>query len=1273
MGDAIMNRLFLVLLSAPFASFLGVLSAAAADDAAKVKAIFADPPRQYASGPLWTWNDMLTEEHIRSTLRDLAGQKVKQVWVHPRPGLMTSYLSADWFRLWKIALDEAQQLDMNVWIYDENSYPSGFAGGLLPEAMPESRGRGLAFREEKQPAKPGDDVLAIFRLTDKGYENVTRQARTGQTLSEARYLVAYVQRAKDSPWFAGRCYVDLLYPGVTEKFLEITMEAYRREIGDQFGKHCPGVFTDEPQIRPAGGVPWTDHLPDEFQKRWGYSLIDHLPGLTQPLGDWKRVRHNYFQVLSEQFIEHWAKPNYEYCQRHGLEFTGHYWEHEWPNCIGVPDNMAMYAWQQRPGIDVLFNRYDEGTHAQFGNVRSVKELASVANQLGRKRTISETFGGSGWDTRFEDIKRQGDWEYVLGVNTLNECISFISIRGVRKGDYPQSLSYHEPWWDAYHVLEGYFTRLSVALSEGEQINRILIIEPTTTAWMYQGDARLGPIGDRFQKIVTALAKAQVEYDIGCEYIMGRHGSVEGAELVVGQRRYHTVVLSPLTENLNTETMKLLQGYAKAGGTVFCCGPPPALVDAKPSDRGQVASRSPTWKQVEGDDGLAKLLVDRSEDGFAVRRAEGDRGILFHHRRRLDDGELLFLVNTSITSPSSGVIESRARGAERWVLETGKVESYPFAADAQVSMLRVSSRGSGIRKNSDGTPARTCRNSCEFRYKTALAQHQSAQGIKAGFTLPPCGSLLLFLSQAPREPAPPEARHTETVPSVGSMQIRRIQPNVLTLDYMDVTVGDETKKGAHCRQASQFVFAKHGLANNPWFHAIQFRDEHLKKTFPPDSGFKATYRFTVKSEVPKKLQIVIERPDLYTITCNGKPVTPEKDAWWLDRAFGRINLAAAAQVGENAVTIRARPFTVYHELEPAYLLGEFTLEPADSGFVVAPDAPLELADHDPRHTTEPNGNMWLSGGIGFRPELLPARKDDGDPFIVFDLGALQDLKAIKIFNYNEPKWTKLGVKQLAISGSTTGKAGSFAIDIGTFDIRGAAGLSTGSNDGPQTLRTKARGVRFVKFDVLSNHNGVTFPARDNSKYFAMVGLSEVQFFGAPDGSVQSKQIPGVAVAKVSSELSIPGFCDRRANFLVDGSGLSPPGWNRQGHPFYAAGVAYSQRFETPRPSGRYRVELPAWYGSVAKVMVNGNLAGHIAYQPWQCDVTKWIRPGANTIQVVVIGTLKNTLGPHHAGAVRGFASPHIFDRAPAVGPPPGKEYDTIGYGLFQPFVLQHAAR
>ena len=215
-------------------------SNAKAINSESVKKQFADPPRQYSSGPLWVWNDMLTEEQIVSTMQDLAAQKVKQVFVHPRPGLMTPYLSDDWFRLWKVALKEAGRLDMNVWIYDENSYPSGFAGGLVPDAMPESRGRGLHIRGQKQPPKISDDIVAVYRPADKGYENVTEAIRSGEEMPEADYLVAYVRRAGNSPWHGGKCYVDLLYPGVTEKFLAITMDAYRREVGDQFGKRIPG-------------------------------------------------------------------------------------------------------------------------------------------------------------------------------------------------------------------------------------------------------------------------------------------------------------------------------------------------------------------------------------------------------------------------------------------------------------------------------------------------------------------------------------------------------------------------------------------------------------------------------------------------------------------------------------------------------------------------------------------------------------------------------------------------------------------------------------------------------------------------------------------------------------------------------------------------------------------------------------------------------------------------------------------------------------------------
>ncbi|MHC4098519.1 MAG: glycosyl hydrolase, partial [Planctomycetota bacterium] len=1020
-------------------------------------------------------------------------------------------------------------------------------------------------------------------------------------------------------WFGGKYYVDLLAPGVTEKFIEITLDAYRRELGEHFGKRLPGVFTDEPHLTPAGGIHWSQRLPNDFKERWGYDLMDHLPSLVRPLGDYRKVRHNFFQLLLELFIERWAKPCYEFCDKHNLEFTGHYWEHGWPGAGHGGDNMAMYAWHHRPAIDTLMNQYREDTHAQFGNARAVRELSSVANQLGRTRTLCEAYGAGGWDLRFEDMKRIGDWLYVLGVNTLNEHLSYITIRGARKRDHPQSFSYHTPWWKAYHVMAGYFTRLSLVLSQGEQINQVLLIEPTTTTWMYQPDssqrARLGDIGNQFQDMVLSLERAQVEYDIGCEDIIARHGSIEAAMLEVGKRKYDTVVLPPLTENLNAKVMDLLETYLKTGGAVICCGPPPARVDGRLSERGQKVSKSSGWSRLEPAV-VPRKLLNRPAKGFTILRGEDDKGILFHHRRQMEDGEFLFLVNTSITAPSSGTIESNLQGLEQWDLQTGKISKYSF-------------------KKTDN-------------------------GINAEFKLPPCGSLLLFLTKKSRNPAPTKAEIATEIPAKGPPKARRLEHNVLTLDYVDVTAGGETKKNIYFYRANRFAFQQNGMDRNPWDSAVQFRDELIKKKFPADSGFSATYRFTIEKQVPNELYIVIERPDLYSINCNGKAVKAIKGSWWLDKSFGKVNIKAAAKVGDNTVTIKASPFTIYHELEPAYVLGDFALKAADSGFVIVSDRPLGLDHRRDTHGTNPDGSMWLSNGIGFSSDV----KNDGDPFIIFDLGSVVDLRTIKIWNYNEVNLTGRGAKQVQIIGSATGKDGSFTISLGKFNIEKA----TSGSASPETLNIGAKGVRFVKFDILSNHNGVTFPTSDGSNDNAFVGLSEVRFFGIPPSTTKSKQIPTVAIHDVSSELT-RNF-NRRATFLIDDSGLSINGWNQQGYPFYAAGVSYTQTFKVTKPKGKYQVQLPHWYGSVAEVIVNGKPAGYIAYQPWQCDVTPLVKRGTNEIEIVVIGTLKNTLGPHHAGQTLGAAWPNMFHRGPEKGPPPGNQYHTVGYGLFKPFVLKN---
>ena len=1015
-----------------FAAAIGLMAGAVGCQApgissGAVKKLFADPPREYSSGPLWVWNDLLTEEQVVRTLRDLREQHIRQVWVHPRPGLMTPYLSDEWFRLWQAALEEGKRLDMNVWIYDENSYPSGFAGGFVPEAMPESRGQGLAISEEKQAPKWSDDMIAVYNIADGKCDNVTGQVKASQTLPEGRYAVCRRLLAPITAWHGQHFYVDLLRPGVTQKFIELTFEPYHKAIGAEFGKHVPGAFTDEPQIHPTEGLSWTPDLPEQFKKRWGYELTDHLPSLALEVGEWRKVRHDYYTVLMDLFNERWGKPMRDYLNAQGLKFTGHYFEHEWPNCDFGPDAMSLYQWFDVPGIDTLLNQYNEGPHAQFGNVRAVRELASVANQMGQKRTLCEAYGAAGWDIRFEDMKRIGDWLCALGVNLLDQHLSFITIRGARKRDHPQSLSAHEPWWEAYHLQADYFARLSAALSQGEQVNRILVIEPTTTAFMYQKHAKLNQIGEVFQKLVVGLDQRQVEYDLGSEDLIARFGSVAGKQLNVGRRAYDFVAIPPLTETLNGKTADLLAAFLKGGGKVLCAGEPPAMIDGRPSDGPAALAKLSGWQQVDAAR-LTETLLAAEAGGFTIRQAEGDKGIVYHMRRQLADGDLLFIANTSIEHTAKGTISARAGGIERWDPQTGLSEAYVF-------------------ENQNG-------------------------GVKASFDLPPCGSLLLFISQSPLKPAATVAEQIATIAPTGGPEIRRNEPNVLTLDYVDVTAGKESRKNIYFWKANEFAFQAHGLKGNPWDCGVQFRDETIRQRFPNESGVEVSYRFTIADRVPDKLWIVIERPDLYTIACNGQPVTQSTGQWWLERSFGKIDIRAAAKVGENVVTCKASPFTVWHEIEPAYVLGDFAVEPAERGFVIEPPSP---------------------------PKLGP--------------------------------------------------------------------------------------------------------------------------------------------------------------------------WNTQGGPFYGATVTYAERFDLPSPSGRYAVSLPKWYGSVAKVEVNGKLAGYIQCQPWECDVTPYIRAGSNEVQVTVFGTLKNTLGPHHGNPPAGLAWPMGFRQAPETGPPPGKEYSTYGYGLFETFVLK----
>lgn len=1003
----------------------------------KLSTLFENPPNQYRSAPLWVWNDDVTKEQIDQQLTDFKAVGMGGVFIHPRPGLITAYLSEEWFLLCKYTVEKGKELGMDVWLYDENSYPSGFAGGHVPAEMPESYNQGAGLKLQKVEILPenANTFFLVLKQQDSKFIDITNKLSEEKNKKGDYYLYEKQFFHKEA-WHGGYSYVDLLYEGVTEKFIELTMTGYEKAIGSEFGKSVPGIFTDEPNISSPGGLRWTPSLFKDFKKRWGYDLKVNLPSLDYEIGDWKRVRHNYYTTLLELFIERWSKPWFNYTEKNNLNWTGHYWEHGWPNPKHGSDNMAMYAWHQMPAIDILMNQYSEDVNAQFGNVRSVKELSSVANQMGKKRTLSETYGAGGWDLSFQDMKRIGDWEYVLGVNFMNQHLSYMTLEGARKKDHPQSFSYHEPWWENYKVQGDYFARLSLALSSGKQINKILIIEPTSTAWMYFSDKtqnnKYFDLGPEFQKFVFNFEQNQIEYDLASENIVEDIGKIEGKNFVVGERAYDKIVIPPGLENLNKPTFELIKIYLKNGGKVISFNGVPGYVDGTATDELKtIAENHPEqWINANSlsDQNVSDELVSKS---IQFRQPEKISGKLFHHRRNFDDGQLLFLVNTSLEEWSAGSFLMEEKSIKELDLVSGEIKPY--------------------HSNTNG-------NSLEI-----------------AFDLPPSGSLLLLISDSPtKEKNDNVPAKAKIVKPLNDINIRLTDLNVLTLDYCDVSINREVEKDIYYFKAADKIFRHYGFEGNPWNSAVQYKTSIVDRdTFTDNTGFKVSFPFLVDKELDaSSLQVVVEHPELWQVSINDKTVSPIPSKYWLDRKFAVYNIGENVIRGENRITLTTSSMSVHSEVEPVYILGDFSLESQKKGWKLVSSKPLELGS-----------------------------------------------------------------------------------------------------------------------------------------------------------------------------------------------------WKEQGYPFYSEAVSYTKSYNIndTGEDKRYIVKLSDWRGSVAEIIINNKSVGTIAWPPYELDISDQIKEGDNDVSVKVLGTLKNLLGPHHIGAVRGTAWPASFASA-NINSPAGDEYDFIDYGLFQDFML-----
>ena len=115
---------------------------------------FNNPPSEFRSVPFWSLNDLLEPEELRKQLQQFKEGGFGGAYLHSRTGLLTEYLGNDWWKAMDTGADTCKELGLEAWFYDEDKWPSGFAGGAVPKKSEDYRAKALVRLDKSQPLPP---------------------------------------------------------------------------------------------------------------------------------------------------------------------------------------------------------------------------------------------------------------------------------------------------------------------------------------------------------------------------------------------------------------------------------------------------------------------------------------------------------------------------------------------------------------------------------------------------------------------------------------------------------------------------------------------------------------------------------------------------------------------------------------------------------------------------------------------------------------------------------------------------------------------------------------------------------------------------------------------------------------------------------------------------------------------------------------------------------------------------------------------------------------
>ena len=591
---------------------------------------------------------------------------------------------ASW-KTYKYAVEKAHAQGMSLWLYDEKGYPSCSAGGKTLQGHPEWKARAFLVAVTNVPAgsaalppsPPGRPVATLRRPSADG-KTETVYVVTDDFIREGTHVSVSVDRYKND-------YPNILMAEPTARFIELTHEAYRRELGDAL-KYVTSTFTDEPSLMtlwmkpmPYFCLPVSDEFLDAYARKAGHALADDVPELVGTVSgrtpaDLASVRHRFWSMVGDRVAANYTGQLTKWADANGLESGGHLLCEE--GLVGhVPlygDFFKVLRGLSSPGCDILTSIPSQVPWITPLLVGSAGDLNGAGHVMSEASDHSQKY------------RPKGDTRPVYQVS-VRELVG--SLNRQIWGGVDTFTSYYR--WTPFTVdekraINEEIGRAVTLMHEGRSAADIALLYPADALMAgfepqlrWGGGAGARRVAGFVNSAGAALFKA------GRSFMFVDAGTLASAKVEDGvlvatparapngpKLRWRTVVL-PAATTLPVEAVRRLAAFRRAGGLVIALGDRPVNSRTAFPDA-EVAELTKDWLLLP--DAQSALLADflAVRHAPALRRVRGDAGALRVAHRRTARGDVFFVLNDT-ESPWSGAVALACDVPVRvWDPRTGSV-------------------------------------------------------------------------------------------------------------------------------------------------------------------------------------------------------------------------------------------------------------------------------------------------------------------------------------------------------------------------------------------------------------------------------------------------------------------------------------------------------------------------------------------------------------------------------------------------------------------------